>query len=113
MKRTLFDRSLLGKMSWLLVNIAIVTFSVFSSQTSETSPASTPIDSNELLEKVADTYRNLRRYQFDFTLLTEIRSAAGRKSVETHIDLTIIRPDKLRILISGGLGDPPITLEEM
>ena len=45
-------------------------------------------DPKALLEQVAETYRNLKRYQFDFTLLTDIRSAAGRKSVETHIELT-------------------------
>ena len=62
-------------------------------------------DPKALLERVAETYRNLKRYEFDFTLLTDIRSAAGRKSVETHIELTNVRPDKLRILISGGLGE--------
>ena len=62
-------------------------------------------DPKALLDKVAETYRNLKRYEFDFTLLTDIRSAAGRKSVETRIELTNVRPDKLRILISGGLGE--------
>jgi peroxiredoxin len=74
-------------------------------QTADTLPATTLPSPKELLDKVADSYRNLKRYQFDFTLLTEIRSAAGRKSIETRIDLTSIRPDKLRMLISGGLGD--------
>ena len=62
-------------------------------------------DPKALLETVGEAYRNLKRYQFDFTLLTEIRSQSGRKSVETHIDLTSVRPDRLRMLISGGLGE--------
>jgi peroxiredoxin/outer membrane lipoprotein-sorting protein len=73
-------------------------------QTTETVLAGAT-DPKELLEKVAETYRNLKRYQFDFTLLTDIRSAAGRKSVETRIELTNVRPDRLRMLISGGLGE--------
>ncbi|HEU0005538.1 MAG TPA: redoxin domain-containing protein, partial [Terriglobia bacterium] len=62
-------------------------------------------DAKVLLEKVAEIYRNLKTYEFDFTLVTEIRGAGGRKSVETQIELTTIRPDKLRMLISGGLGE--------
>jgi peroxiredoxin/outer membrane lipoprotein-sorting protein len=73
-------------------------------QTTETGLAAAT-DPKALLDKVAETYRNLKRYEFDFTLLTDIRSAAGRKSVETHIELTNVRPDKLRMLISGGLGE--------
>ena len=73
-------------------------------QTTETvlAPATDP---KAMLARVAETYRNLKSYEFDLTLLTDIRSAAGRKSVETHIELTNVRPDKLRILISGGLGE--------
>src|SRR5262245_40602800 len=72
---------------------------------SQTSHQLTGIEPKALLERVAETYRNLKRYQFDFTLKTDIRSEAGRKPVETHIDLTMIRPQKLRMLISGGLGE--------
>ena len=54
---------------------------------------------------MAETYRDLKAYEFDFTLVTEIRGAGGRKSVDTHIELANIRPDKLRILIKGGLGE--------
>src|SRR5262245_46011612 len=74
-------------------------------QTTETSAGAAKSDPEALLQTVGETYLNLKRYQFDFTLLTEIRSESGRKSVETHIDLTSIRPDRLRMLISGGLGE--------
>ena len=74
-------------------------------QTTETGQVGAKSDPKALLDLVGETYRNLKRYHFDFKLLTEIRSGGGRKSVETNIDLTSIRPDRLRMLISGGLGE--------
>jgi len=103
MKLAISDSKLLG----VLVLLVVVTAGATHAnpiQTAETSLAA-ETDPKALLEKVAETYRNLKRYEFGFTLLTDIRSASGRKSVETHIELTNVRPDKLRILISGGLGE--------
>lgn len=105
MKRAICDQKLLALVILLFFGTAPVTLPGNPVQTAEALPTSAPPDPKALLERVAETYRNLKRYQFDFTLLTEIRSAAGRKSVETHIDVTNIRPDKLRMLIGGGLGD--------
>ena len=103
MKLAISDSKLLAVLVLLFVVTAGATHAN-PIQTAETSLAA-ETDPKALLEKVAETYRNLKRYEFDFTLLTDIRSAAGRKSVETHIELTNVRPDKLRILISGGLGE--------
>ncbi len=63
------------------------------------------LDAKELLKKVGETYRDLKSYQFEFTLLTELRSKAGRKSIETNVALWASRPGKLRVMISGGLGE--------
>lgn len=105
MHRAIFDQKLLALLVLCCIGAAAATVPANASQTAETPPVATVADPKALLEKVAETYRNLERYQFDFTLLTEIRSAAGRKSVETRIELTTIRPNKLRMLISGGLGE--------
>jgi peroxiredoxin/outer membrane lipoprotein-sorting protein len=103
MKRAIFDPKLLVVWVLLFVGTVATALPAYSFQTPDTSPSTA--DPKTLLEKVAETYRNLKAYEFDFTLVTEIRGAGGRKSVETHIELTNVRPDKLRILISGGLGD--------
>jgi thiol-disulfide isomerase/thioredoxin/outer membrane lipoprotein-sorting protein len=103
MKRAIPHQTFLAVLVLLFIGTAAHTANPF--QTAEIPPVTTTAEPKGLLEKVAEAYRNLKRYQFDFTLLTEIRSAAGRKSVETHIELTAIRPDKLRMLISGGLGE--------
>ena len=103
MKRAISDSKSLAVLV-LLVAVTAGATPANPVQTAETAPAAAT-EPKALLEKVAETYRNLKRYEFDFTLLTDIRSAAGRKSVETRIELTNIRPDKLRILISGGLGE--------
>ena len=103
MKRAISDSKPLAVLVLLVVLTASATHAN-PVQTAETAPAAAT-QPKALLEKVAETYRNLKRYEFDFTLLTDIRSVAGRKSVETRIELTNIRPDKLRILISGGLGE--------
>jgi peroxiredoxin/outer membrane lipoprotein-sorting protein len=92
-------------LAMLLLLLVATARTAYPFQAAETQSAATGGDPKALLEKVAETYRDLKRYQFDFTLLTEIRSAAGRKSVETHIELTNVRPDKLRMLVSGGLGE--------
>jgi len=105
MKRPILDPRALAVFVLLLVSVGIVALFADPFPTTETEPVSSAGGPNELLERVAETYKNLTSYQFDFTLLTEIRSATGRKSVETHIDLTNVRPDKLRLLISGGLGE--------
>jgi len=105
MKRTNPDQTVLAVLVLFFIGAAAATLPANPFQTAETPPVATRSDPRALLEKVAETYRNLKRYQFDFTLLTAIRSAAGRKSVETRIELTNIRPDKLRMLISGGLGE--------
>jgi len=105
MKRAIPLQTLLAVLVLLFGWTAAATLPANPFQTPETPPVAATADPKGLLEKVAETYRNLKRYQFDFTLLTEIRSAAGRKSVETHIELTNVRPDKLRMLISGGLGE--------
>ena len=103
MKRAISDPKPLAVLVLLFV-VSAGTTHANPIQTAETSLAAAT-DPKALLEKVAETYRNLKRYEFDFTLLTDIRSAAGRKSVETRIELTNVRPDRLRILISGGLGE--------
>jgi hypothetical protein len=103
MKRAISDSKLLAVLVLLVVVTAGATYAN-PIQTAETAPAA-ETDPKALLEKVAETYRKLKRYEFDFTLLTDIRSAAGRKSVETRIELMNVRPDKLRMLISGGLGE--------
>jgi peroxiredoxin/outer membrane lipoprotein-sorting protein len=103
MKRVISDPKLLAVLVLLFVGTASAAHAD-PIQTTETVLAAAT-DPKELLEKVAETYRNLKRYEFDFTLLTDIRSAAGRKSVETRIELTNVRPDRLRMLISGGLGE--------
>ena len=103
MKPAISDPRLLAVLVLLFVGTASATHAN-PIQTTETALAAAT-DPKALLEKVAETYRNLKRYEFDFTLLTDIRSAVGRKSVETRIELTNVRPDKLRMLISGGLGE--------
>ena len=105
MKRAIPDQNVLAVWVLFLIGAAAATLPANPFQTAETPPVATSTGPRALLEKVAETYRNLKRYQFDFTLLTEIQAAAGRKSVETRIELTNIRPDKLRMLISGGLGE--------
>jgi len=103
MKRAIFNPKLLAVLVLLFVGTVATALPAYSFQTPDTSPSTA--DPKTLLEKVAETYRNLKAYEFDFTLVTEIRGAGGRKSVETHIELTNVRPDRLRILISGGLGE--------
>ena len=103
MKRAISDLKLLAVLVLLFV-VSSGTTHANPIQAAET-PLAAATDPKALLERVAETYRNLKSYEFDLTLLTDIRSAAGRKSVETHIELTNVRPDKLRILISGGLGE--------
>src|SRR5262245_8071593 len=105
MKRAFLQQKILTTLFLLLIEPGVVVLPANLLETSEGSPALTEAETKALLEKVAETYRNLKRYEFHFTLLTEVRSAAGRKSVETHIELTSDRPDKLRMLISGGLGE--------
>jgi len=105
MKRAIPHQTLLAVLVLLFIGTAAAALPAIRFQTAETPPVAATTDPKGLLEKVAETYRNLKRYQFDFTLLTEIRSGSGRKSVETRIELTTIRPDKLRMLISGGLGE--------
>jgi len=103
MKRAISDPKLLAVLVLLFV-VSSGTTHANPIQAAET-PLAAATDPKALLERVAETYRNLKSYAFDLTLLTDIRSAAGRKSVETHLELTNVRPDKLRILISGGLGE--------
>ena len=101
-------RATTGKIAFVLSFLLIAATAAIPAhpvQTTETGQVAAKSDPKALLELVGETYRNLKRYHFDFTLLTEIRSGGGRKSVETNIDLTSIRPDRLRMLISGGLGE--------
>jgi peroxiredoxin/outer membrane lipoprotein-sorting protein len=105
MKRAIREHRILAIAILLLVGTVAATLPAYSFQTPETPPRATATDPKALLEKVAETYRNLKAYEFDFTLVSEIREAGGRKSVETQIELANVRPDKLRILISGGLGE--------
>ena len=105
MKRATHHKMAFALSVLLFVGTAAATTPAYAVQTTETAAVAAKGDAKALLEIVGETYRNLKRYQFDFTLLTEIRSTSGRKSVETHIDLTSIRPDRLRMRISGGLGE--------
>src|SRR5215510_10946611 len=105
MKRAFVQQKILTTLILLFIEPGVVILQANLLRTSQDSPGLTGTEAKALLEKVAETYRNLKRYEFHFTLLTEVRSAAGRKSVETNIELTSFRPDKLRMLISGGLGE--------
>jgi peroxiredoxin/outer membrane lipoprotein-sorting protein len=102
MKRTISCQTLLATLLLCFFGTVGATLPAYAQTVEAPAAASEP---KALLEKVAETYRDLKRYHFDFTLHTEIRSAAGRKSVEARIELTNVRPDKLRMLISGGLGE--------
>lgn len=59
----------------------------------------------ELLEKVSSSYRNLKNYHFQIHLLTEIESGTLKKSLESEFDVSVSRPNKSRILVSGALGE--------
>jgi thiol-disulfide isomerase/thioredoxin len=59
----------------------------------------------ELLNKVSETYRDLKSYRFQSHLLTEIQSESMRKSLETDLDVSVSEPGKSRIVMSGALGE--------
>jgi thiol-disulfide isomerase/thioredoxin len=59
----------------------------------------------ELLKKVSEAYLNLKSYRFEIHVHTEIQSDSQRKSLETELDVSVDRPNKSRILMSGGLGE--------
>jgi peroxiredoxin/outer membrane lipoprotein-sorting protein len=63
------------------------------------------VQAEGLLKRVGETYRSLKNYRFELELLTEIRSQAVNKTLESQIDLSISRPDKSRLLTSGALGE--------
>src|SRR5260221_2993584 len=60
---------------------------------------SAPPSPPELLNQVAQTYKNLQAYQFVATQTTELLVRGAQRSGETHLALAAVKPDKYRLTL--------------
>src|SRR5437588_1739971 len=60
---------------------------------------SAPPPPPELLNQVAQTYKNLQAYQFVATQTTELLIRGAQRSGETHLALAAVKPDKYRLTL--------------
>ena len=53
----------------------------------------------EILNKVGETYKNLKAYEFVATRTSEVSARGVQQSGESHIALSAVKPDKYRLTI--------------
>jgi peroxiredoxin/outer membrane lipoprotein-sorting protein len=58
-----------------------------------------------LIKRVSDNYAQLKSYQLKLTVSTEIKSRTEQKNIESEVEISVSRPGKARIVLSGGLGE--------
>ena len=58
----------------------------------------------ELLKKVSATYKNLKKFQLELEVKTNVNSSLRQKSNETHISMTAVRPDKMKLIMQNTAG---------
>ncbi len=85
--------------------IPVLLMSLFWLVPAHAQTGSEPSSAFDLVRRVSENYRSLKSYRFEFTVVTEIKSRAGKKNVETEIEISLSRPDKARVLLNGGLGE--------
>jgi peroxiredoxin len=67
----------------------------------------TPIiqpEAAELLKKVSGAYKSLKQFRLELDVKSSANSSLSRKSSETHISLTAIRPEKMKLTLQNDAG---------
>ena len=58
----------------------------------------------ELLKKISAAYKNLKQFQLEVDVNTSMNSPLRQKSNETHISMTAIRPEKMKLILQNTAG---------
>ena len=60
---------------------------------------SSDVKVEDLLEKVRDTYRDLKSYRFEANFLTETTAKGKQEKIEMEVSLAIVKPARVRVNI--------------
>jgi peroxiredoxin/outer membrane lipoprotein-sorting protein len=58
----------------------------------------------ELLKKVSAAYKNLKQFRLELDVKSTMNSGPSQKSRETHISMTAIRPEKMKLILQNDAG---------